>query len=364
MVSPNVRPRISVVIPVLNEERNIESLFDRLFRVMHSMGEPFEVICVDDGSTDSTPRILKAEADGRPQLKVVTLARNFGQHAAIIAGFDASAGDWVITIDADLQNPPEEIPRIADEFRKGHDLIGTYREGRKDTLFRKAASWTMNRIVRKFSRIELEDFGCMLRGYSGQVAHAIASHPEYKTFIPALGTLYASNHVEIPVSHARRAAGESKYSFVHLVSLALDLMTCFSLWPLRLLFVCGSVVSTLGIGFGITLLVLRWFFGAAWAAQGVFTLFAVLFIFIGAQFIAFGLLGEYIGRIFQEVRHRPAYILKGGLMPPSDVAAGVTPRAEQWVARAREAALSGEGTVEPAGPRWTGDAVPRGPGAS
>jgi undecaprenyl-phosphate 4-deoxy-4-formamido-L-arabinose transferase len=184
----------------------------------------------------------------------------------------------------------------------GHDLVGTFREDRQDTLFRKAASWMVNRMIRKFSKIELRDFGCMLRGYSGEVARSIAVHKEYKTFIPALGTLHASNPVEIPVSHAKRAAGQSKYSFFRLVSLALDLVTCFSLTPLRLLFVCGTLVCTLGVGFGLFLLAMRWFLGEAWAAQGVFTLFAILFIFIGAQFVAFGLLGEYVGRIFRAGR--------------------------------------------------------------
>ena len=310
MVSLSARPRISVVIPMLNEERNIPALLGRLFQELNGSGETFEVLCVDDGSKDGTLRLLREAAEAHPELKVISLARNFGQHAAIIAGFDASKGDWVITIDADLQNPPEEIPRLLEEFRKGHDLIGTYREERQDSLFRKAASWMVNRMMRNFSKIEIRDFGCMLRGYSGEVAHAIASQSEYKTFIPALGTLYAGNPTEIPVRHAKRAQGTSKYSFLRLVSLALDLVTCFSLWPLRMLSLCGLVIFFSGFLFGLLLLALRLYHGPDWAAQGVFTLFAVLFLFIGAQFIAFGLLGEYIGRIFQEVRERPLYVVR------------------------------------------------------
>jgi undecaprenyl-phosphate 4-deoxy-4-formamido-L-arabinose transferase len=343
MVSLAARAKISVVIPMLNEERNIPALLDRLFRVLSDSGEAFEVLCVDDGSKDGTLRLLGEAAKAHPELKVVSFARNFGQHAAIIAGFDASSGDWVITIDADLQNPPEEIPRLLAEFRKGHDLIGTYREGRQDSFFRKTASWMVNRLMRKFSKIEIRDFGCMLRGYSGEVAHAIASRCEYKTFIPALGTLYAGNPTEIPVSHAKRAAGRSNYSVLRLVSLALDLVTCFSLWPLRMLFLWGCVVSFLGILFGFILLALRLYRGADWAAQGVFTLFAIVFIFIGAQFIAFGLLGEYIGRIFQEVRERPPYVLRrppgaalGRRVPQERASEGMPPGAlepEEWSAR-------------------------------
>ncbi len=303
-------PRISVVVPMLNEERNVPALLDRLFKVLSGLDETFEVLCIDDGSRDATARLLGEEARARGELRVLSLARNFGQHAAILAGFEASRGDWIITIDADLQNPPEEIPRLVDELRKGHDLVGTFREGRQDPLFRRCASWVVNRLMRKFSRIEIRDFGCMLRGYSGLVARAIARHSEYKTFIPALATIYSSSPVEIPVSHARRAAGRSKYSFLRLASLALDLMTCFSIWPLRLLFLCGAAISLVGVFFGLLLLVLRFFYGARWAAEGVFTLFAILFVFVGAQFAAFGLLGEYIGRIFQEVRVRPPYVLK------------------------------------------------------
>ncbi len=303
-------PRISVVIPMLNEERSIPQLLGRLFPVLHDLKETFEVLCIDDGSTDGTVELLEAEASSRPELRVLRLARNFGQHAAILAGFDAARGDWIITIDADLQNPPEEIPRLIEEFRRGHDLVGTYRKGRQDPLFRKGASWVVNRLMRKFSRIEIRDFGCMLRGYSGDVARAIAHHREHKTFIPALATIYASSAIEIPVAHAPRAAGKSKYSFLRLVSLALDLMTCFSVWPLRLLFLCGAAISFLGILLGASLLALRVWLGTDWAVEGIFTLFAILFFFVGAQFVAFGLLGEYIGRIFQEVRVRPPYVLR------------------------------------------------------
>lgn len=297
---------------MLNEERNIPQLLGRLFSVLSELKETFEVIAIDDGSTDDTVKLLEAEQARRPELRLVSLARNFGQHAAILAGFEAARGDWVITIDADLQNPPEEIPRLVEQFRLGRDLVGTYREGRQDPVFRKAASWVVNRLMRKFSRIEIRDFGCMLRGYSGEITSALSRHREHRTFIPALATLYASSPIEIPVSHAPRAAGASKYSLFKLVSLALDLMTCFSVWPLRLLFLCGAAISILGVLFGATLLVLRIAFGSTWAAEGVFTLFAVLFFFVGAQFIAFGLLGEYVGRIFQEVRVRPAYVLRRG----------------------------------------------------
>jgi undecaprenyl-phosphate 4-deoxy-4-formamido-L-arabinose transferase len=302
--------RVSVVIPMLNEARNLAPLFARLFPVLEGLAEPFEVICIDDGSTDDTLALLRAEQAQHPQVRVLSFARNFGQHAAVMAGFEASRGEWVITIDADLQNPPEEIPHLVAAFREGHDLVNTYREGRQDTFFRRAASRITNALVRRFSGIRLRDFGCMLRGYHRDVVVPMTRRKEFRTFIPALAMLYARSPVEIPVRHAARERGASNYSLLRLFSLQLDLVTSFSLAPLRMLFVLGWLVALLGMGFGALLIVLRILHGPHWAAEGIFTLFAILFFFVGAQFIAFGLLGEYIGRIYQEVRSRPTYLLR------------------------------------------------------
>ncbi len=300
---------LSVVIPMYNEEVNIRPLFDRLFPVLDGLGMPYEVVCINDGSKDRTLEILEDELGRRPGLVVINLARNFGQHAAVMAGFSQSKGDWIITMDADLQNPPEEIPNIVEQFRKGHDLIGTIRKGRKDTFFRKFASRVTNRIVAKISGIELHDFGCMLRGYSRQVVEGILENPEYRTFIPALATFFAKSPVEITVGHEERAAGESKYSLIKLFSLQLDLMTGFSMWPLRILFAVGTFMAISSLAGAALIIMLRLYYGPGWAAQGVFTLFAVLFFVIGCQFFALGLLGEYIGRIFHAVRKRPTFIL-------------------------------------------------------
>ncbi len=300
---------LSVVIPMYNEEENIKRLFDRLFPVLKKLNLSYEVICVNDGSKDETLVILEDELKKRPGLVVVNLARNFGQHAAIIAGFSNARGKLIITMDADLQNPPEEIPKIVEEFKKGHDLIGTIRLGRQDTLFRKVASRITNRLVSKISGINLKDFGCMLRGYSREVVEGILANPEYRTFIPALATFFARNPIEIPVRHEERAAGVSKYSLLKLFSLQLDLMTGFSMWPLRILFFVGTFLAIFGLFTAFLIIVLRLFYGPEWAAQGVFTLFAALFFLVGCQFFALGLLGEYIGRIFQAVRKRPTFIL-------------------------------------------------------
>ncbi len=303
-------PKLSVVIPMKNEAVNIAPLFRRLFPILNALKISFEVICIDDGSTDETFSTLRQHQESHPELVILAFARNFGQHAAVMAGFEHAAGEWIITMDADLQNPPEEIPKLVAAFEAGHDLVGTYREGRQDPFFRRFASDLVNRMTRKISGVSIQDFGCMLRGYTRDIAKQLARQKDYRIFIPALATLFAKDPVEIPVSHAPRTAGESKYSFMKLLSLQLDLMTSLSLAPLRFLFFTGSIIAILGISFGLLLILLRIILGPAWAAQGIFTLFAILFILIGGQFIAFGLLGEYIGRIFKEVRGHPSYVIR------------------------------------------------------
>ncbi|MGQ9499254.1 MAG: glycosyltransferase [Dissulfurimicrobium sp.] len=309
-INQAINPKISIVIPFYNEEANISALLKRLFDVLQAIPEQWEVICVNDGSKDATLKLLLEERAQRKGMVVIDLARNFGQHAAVMAGFRVSRGQWVITMDADLQNPPEEIPKLLAAFRKGHDLIGTIRLRRKDTLFRKFASRIMNRLITRISGISLQDFGCMLRGYSREVVDGIVANSEYRTFIPALATFFARNPVEIPVHHEERAGGSSKYSFLKLLSLQLDLMLGFSMWPLRILFFAGTVIAMLGLLLGVAILAMRFYFGTGWAAEGVFTLFAVLFFIVGGQFFALGLIGDYIGRIFQVVRGRPSYVLK------------------------------------------------------
>jgi undecaprenyl-phosphate 4-deoxy-4-formamido-L-arabinose transferase len=241
---------------------------------------------------------------------VRSFARNFGQHAAVLAGFATSRGAFVVTLDADLQNPPEEIPKLVAKFDAGHDYVGTVRRQRDDSAFRRLASSVVSGTTRKMSGLPITDFGCMLRGYSRAIAHEIAGQVEGRTFIPALGYLHAKNPCEIPVAHEARHEGSSKYSLLKLFRLHLDLMTGFSVAPLRFLFTAGVCVAFTGFALGIYILVMRHLKGDQWTQGGVFTMFAILFLFIGAQFIAFGLLGEYIGRILQTVRQRPPYVLR------------------------------------------------------
>jgi undecaprenyl-phosphate 4-deoxy-4-formamido-L-arabinose transferase len=309
-------PELSIVIPFFNEEPNIDALFARLLPPLRALGRSFEVVCVDDGSRDRTLTMLLAQRAANPEIVVKSFARNFGQHAAVLAGFAASRGRFVVTLDADLQNPPEEIPKLVAKFDAGHDFVGTIRTKRDDSAFRKFASKLVGGTTRKMSGLPISDFGCMLRGYSREIADHVAAQREARTFIPALGYLYARNPCEILVAHEARHEGKSKYSFLNLFRLNLDLMTGFSVAPLRFLFTAGVFVAATGFALFVYILVMRILRGPEWAAQGVFTLFGILFLFVGAQFIAFGLLGEYIGRILQTVRQRPPYILRDLPEPP------------------------------------------------
>jgi len=240
----------------------------------------------------------------------IFLNRNYGQHAAVIAGFGQSKGDVIITLDADLQNPPEEIPRLIDAMDKGYDVVGTVRLQRQDALFRRVASAIINKGVQKSTGVMMHDYGCMLRAYRRHIVEAMLMCKEHSTFIPILANSFARTTTEIQVKHEARKKGESKYSLMKLVMLHFDLLTSMTTFPLRLLSILGGIVSSAGIGFGLFLLLMRIYYGAEWAAQGVFTLFAILFIFVGAQFIAMGLLGEYIGRIYHDVRARPRFFVQ------------------------------------------------------
>jgi len=301
----------SVVIPVFNEEANLPELIKRCLAACDSTGGKYEIILIDDGSRDNSVKIVAEAAEKSPgKIVGVVLTTNFGQHAAVTAGFAQSLGKYVITLDADLQNPPEDIPNVLAELRKGADVVGTIRLNRQDTLFRKIASRTVNFMARKVTGIHMQDYGCMLRGYSRQVIDAILQCHEHSKFIPILANNFARKSAEIVVGHAERAAGESKYSLWKLVNLQFDLLTGMTTFPLRLLSVFGFLVAFAGLACAVALLVLRLIEGAEWAGQGVFTIFAVLFMFIGGQFIAMGLLGEYIGRIYHDVRGRPQFFIE------------------------------------------------------
>ena len=301
---------ISVVVPVFNEQENLHELIRRCTESCSRMRRPFELILVDDGSKDSSADIITdaAEQSGGTIVGVL-LNRNYGQHAAVMAGFAEARGGIVVTLDADLQNPPEEIPRLVDAIEGGFDAVGSVRMPRCDSFFRRIASLVVNKVAQKATGVIMHDYGCMLRAYRRFVVDAMLQCHERSTFIPILANSFARKTTEIEVKHAARSDGSSKYSLWRLINLQFDLLTSMTTFPLRVLSVLGTVISMAGVGFGIFLLVMRLIYGPHWAAEGIFTLFDILFIFVGAQFIGMGLLGEYIGRIYRDVRARPRYFV-------------------------------------------------------
>ena len=301
-------PYLSIVIPVYNEEPNIQRLFDRLYKVMKEISKPFEIIFTDDGSRDRSLEMLTRLSDCYPEVRVVEFNGNFGQHMAIMAAFEVSRGEIVITLDADLQNPPEEIPKLIAAIEQGHDVVGSIRQNRQDSFFRKTASQLVNITTRKMTGMKMNDYGCMLRAYHRNVVNNINRCGEHTTFIPALALTFAANPGEVEVAHAERLEGESKYSFYSLIRLNFDLMTGFSVVPLQLFALMGILTSLFAVAFAIFLLVRRFIVGSE--VEGVFTLFAILFFFLGITIFGIGIVGEYVGRIYQEVRRRPRYVVR------------------------------------------------------
>jgi len=226
---------VSVVIPVYNEEANLPVLFNRLYPVLDGLGRTYEIIFTNDGSADRSIQLLRAQHAARPDVtRVIDFNANYGQHMAIMAAFERVRGDVIITLDADLQNPPEEIPALLAKIDAGHDYVGGFRLNRQDSFFRTYASRLVNLVREKTTSIEMTDQGCMLRAYRRPIIEAIVGSGAINTFIPALAYSFAGNPAEVGVRHEERHAGVSNYSFYKLVRLNFDLITGFSLAPLQL----------------------------------------------------------------------------------------------------------------------------------
>ena len=306
------KPYISVLVPLLNEQESLPDLQQRLHNTLDGIGKTFEIIYINDGSTDNTQLLLDDFHERFPTVKVIEFNRNYGQHMALFAGFQGCLGEIIITIDGDLQNPPEEIPKLVHKMEEGYEVVATYRKNRHDSLFRKFASNVVNKITSRLVGVKLKDYGCMLRAYSRPVIDQINMCTESSSFIPALANTFARKIVEIEVSHEARKMGQSKYSIFRLLRLNFDLMTSFSLLPIQFIGVLGSIIAVLGLAFAVLLFIRRLIVGPE--GEGTFTLFGILFFFIGIQIFALGVIGEYIGRIYQEVRRRPRFVIKKELL--------------------------------------------------
>jgi undecaprenyl-phosphate 4-deoxy-4-formamido-L-arabinose transferase len=301
------KPALSVVIPVFNEARTLVDLHARLVRTLKEVAQPYEIVFVDDGSVDGSPEILRALHAQDPAVRVVRFNRNYGQHAAVFAGMERARGEVVITLDADLQNPPEEIPRLLARIAEGTEAVGGHRTSRHDPWVRRVASWAINRVTSAVVGVRMRDYGCMLRAYRRPVVDQIIACQETPRFIPALANSFAASVAEVSVAHAPRREGRSKYGLFRLLQLTFDLLTGFSLRPIQAVSLAGILVSAFGLGFAVFLGLRRLFVGPE--VEGVFTLFSILVFFVGLQILALGLIGEYVGRIYQEVRRRPRYVI-------------------------------------------------------
>ena len=313
-------PLVSIVIPVYNEEAGLQTLFDRLYPALDRLGATYEVIFVNDGSRDRSAAMLKEQFARRPDVtRVILFNANYGQHMAIIAGFERCRGERIVTLDADLQNPPEEIAKLLAAMDAGHDYVGGVRRTREDVWWRRLASRAMNRMRERITHIKMTDQGCMLRAYSRDIVNAIVASREVSTYIPALAYTFAFDPIEVDVDHAERAAGESKYSLYRLIRLNFDLITGFSLVPLQLFSMFGMLVSA-GALVTYLIVIANRLVLSGWG-EGMSTLWdrdILAFFLIGMLLFGLGLIGEYVGRIYQQVRQRPRFMIEAVLDEAAD----------------------------------------------
>jgi undecaprenyl-phosphate 4-deoxy-4-formamido-L-arabinose transferase len=316
--------QLSVVIPVFNEELNLPTLFARLYPVLDGLGRRYEIVFTNDGSHDRSFELLRAQHARRPDVtRVIDFNANYGQHMAIMAAFERVHGDIIVTLDADLQDPPEEIPKLLEKIDAGSDYVGGFRLNRKDSLFRSVASKIINFVRSKTTNIEMTDQGCMLRAYRRAVVDAVVQSGAINTFIPALAYSYASNPTEVGVHHAERLAGASNYSFYQLVRLNFDLITGFSIAPLQYFTMFAMMCSAGSLALVLVLVYMRVFLDDD--TRGVFTLFAILFFLISVTMVGIGLIGEYVGRTYQVVRARQRYHVREVLETKSSSDQGPRP---------------------------------------
>jgi undecaprenyl-phosphate 4-deoxy-4-formamido-L-arabinose transferase len=311
LVSAMAAPRLSVVIPVYNEEAVLPALFARLYPALDAIGCTYEIVFVNDGSRDRSPAMLREQFQKRPDVtRVVLFNGNFGQHMAIMAGFEYCRGERVVTLDADLQNPPEEIAKLLAKMDEGHDYVGSIRLMRQDAAWRRWASKAMNRVRERLTHIRMTDQGCMLRAYDRAIIDAIRSSREVSTYIPALAYSFAHNPAEVEVAHEERAAGESKYSLYKLIRLNFDLVTGFSVVPLQLFSLFGIGVSIVSLATYFVVIAERIVAGEGDGLWVIWDRDILTFLLIGIMLFGLGLVGEYVGRIYQQVRERPRYLVQ------------------------------------------------------
>ena len=295
----------SVVVPVFNEEGNVEALAARVVAAMEKVGEPFELLFVDDGSRDRTPELLRGIAARDDRVRVVRFTRNYGQEAAVEALYLNARGRWLVQMDGDLQHPPEEIARLIAKKNEGYDVVYGVREGRQDTLFRVAASRAMQWAMRSMMEIELPEDVSTFRLMSAPIARLVAALPERRKFFSALLVWSGARIGTVRVKHEARHAGATHYNFTKLLDHTFDLIVGFSSKPLRYIGTLGFLFALVGFGLGVWVIARKmlWDYGLI----GWPSLFAAVVILGGMQLIATSVIGEYIARIYVQAQARPLY---------------------------------------------------------
>ena len=307
--------KISVVIPIYNEEENLTLLYDEVTEVMKSMDSSYEILFVDDGSTDTSLAILQSMQAADPHVAVIQFRRNFGQTAAMSAGFDYSGGDVIITMDGDLQNDPHDIPRFIDKIEEGFDVVTGWRHERKDKfLSRRLPSIIANKIISWTTGVALHDYGCTLKAFRREVIKSIRLYGEMHRFIPAIASGMGISFTEIKVNHRARRFGTSKYGISRTIRVVLDLITVkfllsYATRPIQIFGLLGVISGTAGFFIALIMTIQRQFFSVPLSDRPLLLL-AILLIFIGIQFVSIGLIGELQARTYHETQEKPVYYVK------------------------------------------------------
>ena len=316
-------PDLSIILPIYNEAENIPLLYDELVPVLESIGCSFEIIAVDDGSRDSSFALLAALHERDPRLRVVRLRRNFGQTAAFAAGFDRATGATILTMDADLQNSPADIPALLEKIDEGYDVVSGWRQNRWkegiSTFFtRRIPSATANWLISTVTGVHLHDYGCTLKAYCSDVVREINLYGDLHRFIPAVASHYGVSIAEVPVSYRPRKFGQSKYGLGRTVRVLLDLLTVrfllsYSTRPIHIFGLMGFVSILLGAIIGIYLTVIKFAYGASLAERPLL-LFVIMLVTVGVQLVIMGLLGELVVRTYYESQNKTIYAVREDLV--------------------------------------------------
>lgn len=307
--------KLSIVIPIFNEEENLPLIYEEVKGVLEGMGVEHEILFVDDGSTDTSLNIIRAIQNNDPSVIGVSFRKNFGQTAAMSAGFDYATGDVIVTMDGDLQNDPHDIPHMIQKIGEGYDVVTGWRHDRKDAFInRKLPSIIANKIISWTTKVSLHDYGCTLKAFRREVIKNIKLYGEMHRFIPAIASGMGISFTEIKVNHRPRRFGTSKYGISRTIRVILDLITVkfllsYATRPIQVFGLLGFVSGSVGFLIALVMTVQRQFFGVPLADRPLLFL-AILLIFVGIQFISLGLIAELQARTYHESQQKPVYYVR------------------------------------------------------